>query len=78
MLSFYEATTDPVFPPFNFVESRFGSAVARTLKHPYDIVQVKVGDSHGGVLELEIAGRCSSNCTQVSFPDQVTIGFKKP
>jgi hypothetical protein len=54
MLSFYEATTDPVFPPFNFVEFPLKFGCGAYLKHPYDIVCVEVG-VHGGILKVEVA-----------------------
>jgi hypothetical protein len=37
MLSLYEATTDPVFPPFNFVEFPLEFGRGAYLNHPYDI-----------------------------------------
>jgi len=56
MLSSYEATTDPVFPPFNFVEFPLEFGRGPYLKHPYDIVCVEIDDVHCGVLKVEVAG----------------------
>jgi hypothetical protein len=55
MLSFYEATTDSVFPPFNFVEFSPQFSCGAYLKHPHDVDCVEV-DAHGGVLKVEVAG----------------------
>jgi hypothetical protein len=55
MLSFNEATTNPIFPPLNFVEFSLQFGRGPYLKDPYDIVCVEA-DAHGGVLKVEVTG----------------------
>jgi hypothetical protein len=55
VFALYEATRDPILPPFDFVEFAFEFSGGPHLKHPYYVVCVEVG-AHGGVLKVEIAG----------------------